>query len=155
MILLEDRPDLCESAQRINQAKRYTNREWALMASFPASRFTKGQIDRAGTTLRQFDHNRYEGDPTYAKEVFEAFEVVNDWRQSHGFPLNNFRNIFKSLLKRQTRDGFSAQRLKRMPTITSKLRMNPSMRLSRMQDIIGGLRGVVSSYKEILAVRDI
>ena len=41
-----------------------------------------------------------------------------------------------------------AQRLKRMPTILSKLERQPTMDITRMQDI-GGCRAVVQSVKAV------
>ena len=85
-------------------------------------------------------------DPDGVSEVSEAerlhaVAVVNPWRASHARPLDTFRN---NLRRRMGRGGVVAQRLKRLPSIVSKLERLPRIRLSRMQDI-GGCRAIVSN----------
>ena len=72
-------------------------------------------------------------------EWFEAARLVSDWRASHSGPLNTFQ---MNLRRRVGNRGVVAQRLKRMPSIISKLERLPRISLSQMQDI-GGCRVVV------------
>ena len=74
-------------------------------------------------------------------ERLHAVDVVNQWRASHVRPLDTFRN---NLRRRVGNSGIVAQRLKRLPSIVSKLERLPRIRLSRMQDI-GGCRAIVTS----------
>jgi (p)ppGpp synthase/HD superfamily hydrolase len=70
-------------------------------------------------------------------------EVVNTWRAAHEYPLNS---IHMTLRKRANRvlgkNALSAQRIKRLESITLKLLDRPKMKLSQMQDI-GGCRVVL------------
>ena len=72
-------------------------------------------------------------------ERIHAVDVVNQWRASHNRPLNTFR---ANLRRRAGRRGVVAQRLKRLPSIVSKLVRIPRIKLSQMQDI-GGCRAIV------------
>ena len=83
-------------------------------------------------------------DPDATSEVSEverlhAVNVVSQWRASHARPLDTFRN---NLRRRVGSSGIVAQRLKRLPSIVSKLERLPRIRLSEMQDI-GGCRVVL------------
>lgn len=77
----------------------------------------------------------------------KAFELVDKFRAAHAYPLNTFQSTLHKKLK-SFPNSFMAQRLKRMPTITRKLRNEPLMQVTTMQDI-GGLRAVVSSIREV------
>ena len=81
-------------------------------------------------------------------EWIEAFGLVSRWRTAHAGPLRTFRS---NLNRRVGSRGIVAQRLKRMPTIISKLSRLPWLKLSRMQDI-GGCRAIVSSADDAFAV---
>ena len=91
-------------------------------------------IDAAGRVLSQ----GFDADPT---EWQQAAQLVNQWRVLHSHPLNTFRN---NLRRRVSSRGVIAQRLKRLPTIISKLERLHRIRLSQMQDI-GGCRAVVQT----------
>ena len=92
--------------------------------------FDAEQIDQAGRVLvHETDIDKWS----------ESARVINTWRASHAGPLNTFRT---NLRRRVGRRGFVVQRLKRLPSIISKLERLPRIRLSRMQDI-GGCRAVV------------
>ncbi len=108
--------------------------------AYPRPEFTKSEVKRAGTILI---------DPKPSKDKLNwAYNVLNNWRVCHEYPLNTFnatlRNRIKSL-------GFQniivAQRLKRTPTIIKKLKRFKNMKLSTMQDI-GGLRVILKTLKE-------
>lgn len=82
-------------------------------------------------------------------EVEWAQSILGNWRACHGYPINTFQATLRTKLGRWGMDAIVGQRLKRTPSILSKLRRYESMRLSQMQDI-GGLRAVV---KSLVAVR--
>lgn len=78
-----------------------------------------------------------------------ALEVIKNWRAAHAYPLN----AVKLTLANRARANVNAnalvvQRLKRLSSMALKLRHNPSMRLSQMQDI-GGCRAVLNSAAEV------
>ena len=103
---------------------------------FFANEFDPKEIDRAGRVLANVP-----GEGEDDREWLQAFELVSGWRAIHAGPLKAFRN---NLGRRIGDQGIVAQRLKRMPTIISKLDRLPWIKLSRMQDI-GGCRAIVSS----------
>ena len=98
--------------------------------------YSPEEVDEAGRTLV-----RAEGAESGVSESerLHAVDVVSQWRASHNRPLNTFR---ANLRRRAGRRGVVAQRLKRLPSIVSKLVRIPRIRLSQMQDI-GGCRAIV------------
>ena len=93
-------------------------------------KFEAEQIDQAGRVLvHETDIDKWS----------QSARVINTWRASHAGPLNTFR---MNLRRRVRGRGFVVQRLKRLPTIISKLERLPWIRLSQMQDI-GGCRAVL------------
>ena len=98
--------------------------------------YSAEEVDEAGRTLVRVDNA---GSGVSESERLQAVDVVNQWRASHNRPLNTFRT---NLRRRAGRRGVVAQRLKRLPSIVSKLVRIPRIRLSQMQDI-GGCRAIV------------
>jgi (p)ppGpp synthase/HD superfamily hydrolase len=82
------------------------------------------------------------------QRVDEAFTVVGNWRSSHSFPLNTFKIGLLRKANQVDEHSLVAQRLKRLSSITAKLRRFPEMKLTQMQDI-AGCRAIVSSVKEV------
>jgi len=81
----------------------------------------------------------------------EALDVLNNWRLSHSYPLGKIRTILEQSAKQVDSKALIAQRIKRVPSIVSKLNRFPSMRLDRMQDL-GGCRAVVSSIDDVYKI---
>ncbi len=77
-----------------------------------------------------------------------AADVLANWRASHGYPINTFQATLRTKLKNGYGEFIVAQRLKRAPSIISKLQRFQDMQLARMQDI-GGLRAVVGSVARV------
>ena len=96
--------------------------------------FDSEHLDRAGEILVSGPLDGQE------EEWTGAVELINLWRGVHGRPLNTFQ---VNLRRRVGSDGIVARRLKRLPSIRSKLERLSWLKLSRMQDI-GGCRAVVS-----------
>jgi ppGpp synthetase/RelA/SpoT-type nucleotidyltranferase len=117
---------------------------WESMA-WGARIFSKGRIDRAGQALLDL--------PQDCPEREEEIGVVDNWRACHAYPLQ----IIKMTLFRRARkidpSALIAQRLKRRPSIEIKLRDNPNMSLSQMQDI-GGCRAVLSTVGQVRKLVD-
>ncbi len=107
--------------------------------------YSKTKVTKAGAAL--FDENATD------EEFEEALLILNNWRSSHSYPVNTFQASLRSKLKSLEINGLVAQRLKRIPSIVSKLERFPGMSLARMQDI-GGLRAVVPSLKSIYRLRE-
>ncbi|AKQ29919.1 RelA/SpoT domain-containing protein [Acinetobacter baumannii] len=82
-------------------------------------------------------------------EKIEAYNILNNWRALHSYPIDVFqKNIRSKCTQLKFRDFTVAQRLKRMPSIISKLQRNPRMNLARMQDI-GGVRVILPSIADV------
>lgn len=104
---------------------------------------SKKQVNRAGETLRTSD------DPN---ELVQAERVLSVFRARYVSPLDRFQKILRRRVSKIDDGAIVSQRLKRTPSIKSKLiRSNGKMKLARMQDI-GGLRAIV---KDILLVREL
>jgi hypothetical protein len=112
---------------------------WADMA-WGARIFSKGRIDRAGRALLTMPPD----DPAREAEV----AVVDNWRACHAYPLQVIKMTLLRRAKKIDSRALIAQRLKRRPSIEIKLRDNPRMQLSQMQDL-GGCRAVLSSVAHV------
>ena len=109
----------------------------------PAKQFDAKEIDQAGRVLAKVPQPGEDD-----SEWIEAFELIGTWRGMHAGPLRTFRN---NLGRRVGRRDIVAQRLKRMPTIISKLERLPWLNLSRMNDI-GGCRAIVPKADDAFRV---
>ncbi|EKN6282907.1 TPA: RelA/SpoT domain-containing protein [Yersinia enterocolitica] len=107
-------------------------------------RFSNKQINRAGSILRDIDGCEMD-------DLIWALEALNNLREMYVHPLNAFQTTLRRKMKAADQDGVASQRLKRIPSIISKLNRSPGMKLARMQDL-GGLRAVV---KDIVSVREL
>jgi len=110
-----------------------------------APAYTRGQVDRAGGT--------YIADLASREDRELALSVINNWRTSHGFPLNTLQMNLRDVANRYDRDPTIAQRIKRLPSIRHKLERFQKMHLSQMQDL-GGCRAVLSSVENVRQVAD-
>lgn len=87
--------------------------------------YSRGRLDEAGENARQ------------EVATNEDREILNNWRGAHLYVINTFQANLRGRRKRLGANITIAQRLKRMPTITDKLRRQPKMAMSRMHDIAG------------------
>lgn len=104
---------------------------------------SKSAVRRAGSTIRAFQ--RGEAD---LPEMFEALTTLEQHRARHGVPLVKVNNGLRRFCRSLDIEGEVTQRLKKVPTIFSKLTREPGLDLSRMQDI-GGCRVVVQDVQEL------
>lgn len=81
----------------------------------------------------------------------DALDVLVGWRASHATPLLKANNGLRSMLRTEGWPVEESQRLKRLNTIIDKLTREPTMALSRMQDI-GGCRAIVDSIEQLRRV---
>lgn len=83
------------------------------------------QIDKAGVS--------YHNPNSTNAEREHALLVIDNWRAAHAYPLHVF---FMNLrIKSSHRDDvLVVERLKRLDSITAKLKRQGNMKLSRMQD---------------------
>lgn len=108
--------------------------------------YSKTKVDRAGRFFAEeleaaIEGSRKVGD--HISEIEEALVVIAWWRGEHVKPLSTVAtNLFRYAAIEG--DPVVAQRLKRIPTIASKLLRERGMKLSRMEDV-GGVRAVLPS----------
>lgn len=96
--------------------------------------YSKTQIQRAGEVLI----GKYD-----KISVEDAINILNNWRNSHAYPLNSIQSSVRYRAKQIDDNYIVTQRLKRASSIKNKLYRFPDMKLHRMQDI-GGCRVILS-----------
>jgi ppGpp synthetase/RelA/SpoT-type nucleotidyltranferase len=101
---------------------------------------THSRVDSAGGVLASENPE--------PEDVFEAIDVVNNWRASHAYPLQSLKMTLIGRARKLDKTALIAQRTKRIPAIRLKLRNNPNMKLSKMHDI-GGCRAVLASVSHV------
>jgi hypothetical protein len=77
-----------------------------------------------------------------------AWGVIENWRTSHGLPLNVFQAGLRSRAKRVDEEFIVAQRMKRISSVMNKLHREPTMKLSQMQDL-GGCRVILPDINAV------
>jgi ppGpp synthetase/RelA/SpoT-type nucleotidyltranferase len=102
--------------------------------------YSKGQIDRAGADLIAPPENRI--------DLESSLAIINNWRACHSYPLQAIKMTLLKRAKTVSQLALIAQRLKRLPSIALKLRQNPNMKLSQMQDI-GGCRAIMPKVIDV------
>lgn len=110
--------------------------------------FTLSQVNRAGRLLRAWNGDNR---PLYGAAERRAMQVLDEFRALHAAPLITANNGLRSMLRTEGCPIEVSQRLKRRATILDKLRREPTMALSRMQDI-GGCRAIVDSVEQLRRV---
>jgi putative GTP pyrophosphokinase len=98
--------------------------------AFVQPQFSKSQVNKAGDILIAPEEYSEE-------EQGWASDVLANWRACHGYPINTFQITLRRRLKAVDENSIMAQRLKRAPSIISKLQRFDGMKLARMQDIAG------------------
>lgn len=104
---------------------------------------SKSKVDSAGRVLI--------GEKSLDDEKIKAFDVLDNWRAIHRYPMHIFKKTLKRKSEKIDSQSLSVQRLKRLPSILKKLQRkynghSPTMNLSQMQDI-AGCRVVVSNVE--------
>lgn len=106
-------------------------------------------VNRAGRTLVQsMQASVTLWTPQQWADFDAALAVINNWRASHGYPLNTFQVNLRRAARRVDPSALVAQRTKRLASIASKLERFPRMKLTQMQDI-EGCRAVVKGLAEV------
>lgn len=86
-------------------------------------------------------------------EYERAMVIINNWRSSHGYPLNTFQMNLRGVGRKFEHDVLVAQRIKRLSSIRHKLDRFPNMKLSQMQDL-GGCRAIFRDIESVSKVCD-
>lgn len=119
------------------------------------------QVNKAGSVLRKWLRGdistKGAGTPddpyVFDERVVRAVDVLVEWRALHSRALVKANNGLRSMVRSEGCEIEVTQRLKRIPTIMNKLEREPTLALSRMQDI-GGCRAVLGSIDEIRRVQE-
>jgi hypothetical protein len=129
----------------VSAAEIIEERSWELdEMEWVKREFGKGEIDRAGKLLAVWWVNKLKEDDSNRDALNHAYMVVENWRTSHGLPLNTFQAALRGRTKRVEENVIVAQRLKRFASVMNKLVREPNMKLSQMHDL-GGCRAIFSS----------
>lgn len=112
---------------------------WLGMFIGTATGYTAGQIDRAGKILSS---------PESHLKIDEAIAVMDDWRKAHNRPLQIALDKLKQRSVLVHPNPTIGARLKREESIRDKLVREPTMKLSKMQDI-GGCRVILPRVEEV------
>lgn len=114
---------------------------------------SNSRVDRAGLVLRA--HVTGASPAPTTDQLHDAARTVEAFRAAHRVPMLTARVGLQSCI---TTEGYAigsdveiTQRLKRRDTVWDKLRREPTMKLSRMQDI-GGCRAVLPSLEAVARV---
>lgn len=111
-------------------------------------KYSKKQVNKAGKKITT--------DSISDEEKSSALEVISNYRASHAYPLYVISNKLRRMLKEdyKTAKGvFVVHRLKRLDSITAKLKRMPGMSLFGMQDI-GGCRVVMTNIKQVYDIAE-
>jgi hypothetical protein len=107
--------------------------------------YTRRTVDEAGRTLIAEMASRED------REL--ALATTNNWRSCHAFPLNTFQINLRRVARSCDSDATVAQRIKRLPSIVTKLQRLPWLSLAQMQDL-GGCRAVLADAVDAQAVAE-
>lgn len=75
-------------------------------------------------------------------EKDKAYDIINNWRSSHSWPLHIIQKRLRIKAKKADKSSLVAQRIKRLSSISKKLERFGEMKLSQIQDL-GGCRAIV------------
>lgn len=128
------------------------------VAQASALEYSKKQIDKSGKVVRNFSIELNDRGDVVLGDVDEerllgSMEVVDDFRAYHAKPLAKVNAGLRYHI-RQAGMGEPdvTQRLKRWETIVDKLRREPNMALSKMEDI-AGVRAILQNQRQARDVR--
>ena len=99
---------------------------------------SKNELDRIGDRIYRESSND------------KDLEIISNYRAEHSKIMRSFIYTIRSKLnKKYPENNFiCSQRLKRLPSIISKIKRFKDMKLSRMQDL-AGTRVILSNLKEV------
>jgi len=116
------------------------------MAKWVIPQFSKSRVDKAGKLLS-------EGDLSIIARA-ATLNIINNWRSTHSYVLHIAKKNLQKRAQNINPNSVSAQRLKRLSSITLKLRRNRAMKLTQMQDI-AGCRSVMPTIEDTMKLIDV
>jgi len=114
---------------------------------------SRKRIDRCGKAVRNFsiawNERRSEALTEFTSDELQAaIDVVEEFRAYHARPLGRVNAGLRYYIKQAgMRQPDVTQRLKRFSTIVHKLRREPTMALSKMEDI-AGVRAILQNQQQ-------
>lgn len=111
------------------------------------SGYSKKAVKRAGIDLIKKD--LLNNNPARYKV---CMDILSKWRACHITVLNAVTRELFDISKEEDKESIVVSRLKRTPSVITKLKRNPTMDLDRMQDI-AGCRSIVKSPKFVNRIR--
>ncbi|HWM47934.1 MAG TPA: RelA/SpoT domain-containing protein [Xanthobacteraceae bacterium] len=115
----------------------------AAVGDYPKFRYAMRDVRRAGEVIAGEMPWTAEGEP----KIREAFQIANNWRDAHAFPMRSVRWQLVWFMRDQGIAGITAARLKRMQSIRRKLRRF-NLTLNQMQDL-GGCRAILPTSADV------
>jgi putative GTP pyrophosphokinase len=114
---------------------------------------SKREIDQAGITLAKTTHDRIPGYGVDPDEYQNAVDKLALWRESHQ-PLL-VQTFGEAVIASENSFGaVVASRFKRLPSIVTKLKRYPNLKLSKLQDIVG-VRIILENIQQLRNVQGI
>jgi hypothetical protein len=138
--------DCREALSRGRDSTDYEAVEAWPMTDYPVLGYSMKRIRRVGEALA----GNMVWSPEREPEIREIFEVANNWRDAHFYPMTKLRSELIGKIRKLDLKGVTGARLKRMHSIRKKLRTIQA-NLSQIQDL-GGCRAILPS---IAAVREL
>jgi ppGpp synthetase/RelA/SpoT-type nucleotidyltranferase len=112
------------------------------VADFPRAEYDLTHVKRAGEVI--ISKAEWSESET---EIRQAFEIANNWREAHAFPMRSVRGSLRWHMQYHSIDGVTVARLKRMQAIRRKLTRS-SLKLHQLQDL-GGCRAIVPTVNDV------
>lgn len=112
---------------------------------FPVCPHSKSKINHSAHTLVQTKSS--------AEEKLHAHELLACFRSSHTYPMQAMLTHFRNKARAIDKKSIIVSRLKRIPSVLSKLKRFPTMKATTMQDI-GGIRIIAENITATYRIRD-
>lgn len=102
---------------------------------------SKKEVGRAGDRLvSQFGA----GEKYNAEDV----QILHEWRMLHLYPLSKIKFYMEREAVSLNKNALLSSRIKRLPSIVTKLSRFPDMKLNKMQDL-GGCRAILNNLDQV------
>lgn len=115
------------------------------VADYPRFEYSMKDVKRAGELIA----GELPWTDESAPKIREAFQVANNWRDAHAYPMRSVRCQLVWYMRDRKLQGVTVARLKRMQAIRRKLRREDlPQNLSQLQDL-GGCRAILASIADV------
>jgi ppGpp synthetase/RelA/SpoT-type nucleotidyltranferase len=114
---------------------------------FAKPEHSKTSVRKAGKLISTIDYTKS------LIEYIDASLIFSNWRASHAYPMQSMLIYFRNKAFEVDANSITVQRLKRTPSIISKLNREEGMKLDRMEDI-AGCRIVASTLNHAYKIKE-